>query len=140
MPGFNGALTFKTIVKELCCVSYTVASSFDYNKWFCPIQISRLYHLIKEVRVRDTTLTNHWHICIQQFTSISCKHLISFCFKWKLDRVWLNWIWNKHIADFKIFAPYPRSTSLKIKNSSINKEEHKTQDTAVVNKTAHLTN
>ena len=38
--------------------------------------------------------------------------MISFYVKWKL-KLWWNWIWYKHIPDFKSYVPYPRSTSLK---------------------------
>ena len=77
-----------------------------------PIISSRGRH-----KVRDTALTNHWNVCNQHFTSISCKHRSNLDWFHSVSKKSLkgfgeNWIWYKHINDFKNYVTYPRSTYL----------------------------
>ena len=70
-------------------------------------------------KVRDTTLSNHWNVCIRHFTPISCKHQSNLAWfhsisNWKLDRLLWNWNWFKNITDFKSYVPYLRSISLRV--------------------------
>ena len=49
-------------------------SIWDFLKWNLSLKFTKYLPYGGGLRVRDTTLTNHWNICMHHCTSISCKH------------------------------------------------------------------
>ena len=62
------------VVNQLTLFHYGYPKkSIVYIFLFLKIE-QNLLHYWGTPKIRDTTLSNHWNVCIQHFASISCKH------------------------------------------------------------------